>query len=564
MKRVIAAVAAASLVLVGCSTLPSASDPQVLRSFAPEPEVDPAVGPTPGQEADLLVREFYSASAIPSSDYSAARSFLAPEAAENWNPEESMRIVDVIELTSQNTQSSDQRAFTVRGTVIGSLASGGSYVPENSGYETTIRMEQVDGEWRITDLPDGVVFERTELRNRYQPLPVYFYRQTGSVLVTDRRWLFGNQSSLDAQLITLLLEGPSERLAPATTTVVPEDATFVGIEDGTYNFAGMQSMSADDRVRFAAELVWTLSHAGIQEPYSVSADGAPLVEGMETMTTDDFAEYNPRVASNTVAPLYALNEGNILQVSGNTAEPIEGPLGDSGNLESADISADGVIAAVRRNGEDESELLFGDIDGAIETPLSADTISRPTFENAGQAAWAVVGGDAVMRMVRSPQTGEVTTARVDTSELEDYGDEISVIRLSNSGAQAAMIIGGDVYVGVVERLQTGDFRLTNVYNPATELNGTALSLDWQADGSLAVGTSMQETPVWRVEQDGSAVSALPSGNISIPVVSIAASPSTLYITDYHATLQLPVEGESTYWREVPGLQGMRSAPIVAN
>ena len=140
MKRVIAAVAAASLVLVGCSTLPSASDPQVLRSFAPEPEVDPAVGPTPGQEADLLVREFYSASAIPSSDYSAARSFLAPEAAENWNPEESMRIVDVIELTSQNTQSSDQRAFTVRGTVIGSLASGGSYVPENSGYETTIRM----------------------------------------------------------------------------------------------------------------------------------------------------------------------------------------------------------------------------------------------------------------------------------------------------------------------------------------------------------------------------------------------------------------------------------------
>src|SRR5699024_8730591 len=89
--------------------------------------------------------------------------------------------VDVIELTSQNTSSGDQRAFTVRGSVIGSLASGGSYVPENSGYETTIRMEQVDGEWRITDLPDGVVFERTELRNHFQPLPVYFYRQTKRV-----------------------------------------------------------------------------------------------------------------------------------------------------------------------------------------------------------------------------------------------------------------------------------------------------------------------------------------------------------------------------------------------
>ncbi|MDN5705824.1 MtrAB system accessory lipoprotein LpqB [Corynebacterium casei] len=563
MKRFIAALAITALSLSACSTLPSSSDPQVLRSFSPQPEVDPAVGPTPGQEADLLVREFYSAAAIPSSDYSAARSFLSPEAAENWNPEESMRIVDLIELTSQNTQGSNQRTFTVRGSVIGSIASGGSYVPENSGYETTIRMEQVDGEWRITDLPDGVVFERTELRNHYQPLPVYFYRQTGSVLVTDRRWLFGSQTSLDAQLITLLLEGPSARIAPATTTVVPEEATFVGFEDGVYNFAGMQNMSADDRLRFAAELVRTLSHAGVQEPYSVTADGAPLVENLESMTTDDFAEYNPRVASNSVAPLYALNDGNILQVSGNAAEPLEGSLGDSGNIESADISANGVVAAVRREG-DESQLIFGEVEGQPEEALQAETISRPTFENAGQAAWAVVEGDEIMRLVRSPQTGEVTTTRVDKSELDDIDGEISVIRLSNSGAQAAMIIGGEVYIGVVERQRSGDFRLTNVYNPASELGGTALSLDWQADGSLVVGTSTQETPVWRVEQDGSSVSTLPSGNITIPVVSIAASPSTLYITDYHAMLQLPVETESTYWREVPGMQGLRSAPIVAN
>ena len=498
-----------------------------------------------------------------SSDYRAARSFLTPEAAESWNPEESRRIVDVIELTSQNTSSGDQRAFTVRGSVIGSLASGGSYVPENSGYETTIRMEQVDGEWRITDLPDGVVFERTELRNHFQPLPVYFYRQTGSVLVTDRRWLFGSQNSLDAQLITLLLEGPSSRLAPATTSVVPDDAASLGIEDGEYTFAGMQNTSPDDRLRFAAELVWTLSHAGIQEPYTVTADGAPLVENLETMTTDDFAEYNPRVASNSVAPLYALHEGNIMQVSGNAAEPVSGPLGEAGNIESADITANGVIAAMRRDNE-ESQFIFGDIDGELEEGLSAETISRPTFENAGQAAWSVVNGDEVLRIVRSPQTGEVTTTRVDTSELDSISGEISVIRLSNSGAQAAMIIGGEVYIGVVERERSGDFRLTNIYNPANELGGTALSLDWQADGSLVVGTSTQETPVWRVEQDGSSVSTLPSGNITIPVVSIAASPSTLYITDYHAMLQLPVETESTYWREVPGMQGMRSAPIVAN
>src|SRR5690625_6990456 len=80
-KRLIAALAIPSLVLSGCSTLPNNSDPHILRSFSPQPEVDPAVGPTPGQEADLLVREFYAAAAIPSSDYGAARSFLCSEAA---------------------------------------------------------------------------------------------------------------------------------------------------------------------------------------------------------------------------------------------------------------------------------------------------------------------------------------------------------------------------------------------------------------------------------------------------------------------------------------------------
>src|SRR5699024_11691308 len=125
------------------------------------------------------------------------------------------------------------------------------------------------------------------------------------------------------------------------------------------------NMSPEDRLRFAAGLVCALAHAGIQEPYTVTADGAPLVENLETMTTDDFAECNPRVASNSVAPLYALHEGNIMQVSGNAAEPVSGPLGEAGNIESADITANGVIAAVRRDNE-ESQIIFGDIDGELE------------------------------------------------------------------------------------------------------------------------------------------------------------------------------------------------------
>ncbi len=79
---------------------------------------------------------------------------------------------------------------------------------------------------------------------------------------------------------------------------------------------------------------------------------------------------------------------------------------------------------------------------------------------------------------------------------------------------------------------------------------------------VQVGTSIPETPLWRVEQDGSAISSTPSGNLSAPVVAVASSATTIYVTDSHAMLQLPT-ADNDIWREVPGLLGTRAAPVVA-
>lgn len=65
-----------------------------------------------------------------------------------------------------------------------------------------------------------------------------------------------------------------------------------------------------------------------------------------------------------------------------------------------------------------------------------------------------------------------------------------------------------------------------------------------------------------MEPDGSATSALPSGNLTAPVVSVASSASTVYATDAHALLHLPAS-DTTIWREVPGLLGVRAAAVVA-
>lgn len=549
----------------GCSTLPRNTDPQVIGSFeAHSGDESPFLGPEPGQEPDLLLRDFFTATAIPSSDYEAARSFMDPAISESWDPAESILVVDSIDLNTVHVDSGEIE-YSVRGNIIGSLNNGGAYSPENAGYEARMTLQQIDGEWRITDLPSGAVIERNELRNRYQPQSLYFYEQSGKALISDRRWLYSGQDSMDTELVTLLIEGPNVDLQPATSSIVPEGATFVGVEDGEYRFSGMTSMSQDDRTKFAAQLVWTLSNAGMGQEFRATADGSPLVEGLDVMSTDEFAEFNPQESQNSVSSLFALYEGSILGVEGSQVQPMAGSAGTVGDIQSADVSAGGIVAAVRKKSSEEFEFAMGETTGELAPALSARTLARPTFELNGQAAWTVEDGERIVRVVRSTATGQITDAEVDSSEVEGINGEISVIRLSSTGARIAMIIGGNVYTGVVTRATNGKHRIVNVHEVAPELSGSALSLDWHADGSLLVGTSSSNSPVWRIEQDGSASSTLPSGNIAAPVVAVAASPTTLYITDSHAMLEMPAVGSgSSYWREVPGLQGKRSSPIIAN
>ena len=173
--------------------------------------------------------------------YKRQRQFLTQKAASQWTPQGPIIVVDSIDITTPPGErvQTDERSYQVRGSVIGTLQTGGSYVPERASYESTIEMQRENGEWRISDLPAGVVIERNELRNQYQPNSLYFMDKTGQALVSDRRWIYGGQDQLDTELITLLMQGPSEDLKPAASTAASEGAAFAGIEDGTYQFLSL-------------------------------------------------------------------------------------------------------------------------------------------------------------------------------------------------------------------------------------------------------------------------------------------------------------------------------------
>ena len=566
MRKTLACLTVALTTLAaGCASLPTNSAPHVIRSFAPEETETQAAGPKDGQESDLLLRDFYHASATPDSDYEAARAYLTEGASAAWDPSGQKLVVDSIGMTTLPGSSVGQRSYSVHGEVVGVVRSGGSYSPERGDYEATIDMEMVDGQWRISSLPEGVVFERTELRNQYQPYNLYFFDQDDRELVTDRRWVHSRRETLASDLIGLLMEGPSERLRPALTGSLPSSVSYMGEQDGAYTFTGFAGVSEDERARFAAQVVWTLATAGVTGPYELKADGQPLIDGTDSLDTDDFIAASPLVETVGETKLYALAGGKVVRVDERSTQPVEGTLGAANDVIFADIAKDGEWAAIFGKPGDAEDDIFrvGKFDGSEAEVMRAGTFTRPAFEPDAAAVWAVADGKRILRTVQSAATGSLTTGEVKVELPDGVDGNISVLRLSRTGTRVVMVIDGRLYTGIVRRQPSGERSIVNVYEYAHELSGSVISADWRPDGSLLVGTT-STTPVMRVEQDGSSMTAMSAGNISAPVVAVAASPSTLYVTDANALLQVPASGaDNPIWREVPGLEGVRALPITS-
>ena len=562
--KTLGAVLSVAVLVSSCASLPNSSEPQSLKRLD-NPSSQQDSGPISGREPDLLLRDFYANSANPLKQYAQARNYLTPDANNQWKPGPETVIIDRIGMSRNSTAGADHVSYTVTGTIVGTLGEGGAYNPRNE-----VTLERRDGEWRIAELPNQAIIERTELRNRYIPRDLYFFDPTGNTLVPDRRWMFAGTNTQDTALISLLLAGPSPTLAPGVMDELPNSAAYTRTNNGVYELTVLSSLSEAARRRLVAQLTWTLALAEISEPFSFSIDGDLVRNDRNNpkLSVNDFPEYNPSASGTSAGVLYALTNGKASSISDGNVVAVPGFLGTNGGIESMDVASlnhTNVAASVvttNAEGDKKSQLYMGPVDGDSTKILTAATLTKPTFEANSQAVWTVMDGNKVMRVAQSSSSSSISQTEVDTSELGENHGDISVLRLSPTGVQAAFIVDGRVYVATVARPTAGDRKLTNVRELVPAIGDSAITLEWSVNSTLLVGTVSTDTPVWRAEVDGSSAIPLSSGNIVAPVVAVSSNSSTVFITDSRAALQLSTSGNSTYWREVPGLEGARSITIV--
>lgn len=578
-------VAAAVALVGGCTTLPTQSQPQAIGTIARYPDPTSVPAPTPGIDPFLLIREFVKAGAEPEGRHIAARQFLTPGADEGWDDGAGITIANRVDVLSDGPRTADTATYIIRAEKAGQLGPGGVFSADEGTVESRITVRRQGGEWRIDELPAGVIVERPQFLNVYERRAVYFLDAASRRLVPDLRWIAAKEDQRAAQLVAMLLDGPAPQLAPGVvselegarlrTPVTKADGgtADVGVGPGgvRLDLQGVGSRSGVQRELLAAQLVWTLAGADILGPYVLLADGAPLVEDYaQGWTVQDVASFDPNTVAAADVGLHAIVDGTLVAVTDTAVSPVPGAIEGVRTLVSAALSSDGaVVGAVRANTDPAAEggaqtLLVSEYGGALAEVRAGGRISRPTFSPVDGALWAVVDGANVIRVVRDEGSGRISVAEVDSSAVEALGGEVTSLRLAGDGVRAGLIVGGKVYVAVVALSADGAYSLVQPKPVAFTLGDSAVALDWGSAESLLVARNTREAAVARVSSDGSRVEPLPSRNLSPPVTAVDASATTEYVADSRGVLRLG-QGEpdgERFWREVPRLMGVDAVPVL--
>ncbi len=586
MRRLLVTLSLVLLVVAtaGCAGVPSSSSPQAIGTVQ-QPAPPSLPKPTPGMDPDVLLREFLKATADPANRHLAARQFLTESASSTWDDAGSALLIDRVVFVE--TREPERVSVRMRADILGSLSDIGVFETAEGSLPDPGPIELVktsDG-WRIDRLPNGVFLDWEQFQETYKRHTLYFADPTGKTVVPDPRYVaVSDPDQLATELVSKLIAGPRPEmvntvrnlLAPPLRLrgpVTRADGGKTGVGRG-YGGAriDLENLSTTDphsRQLLAAQIIWTLSRADINGPYVINADGAPLDDrfagGWET---SDVAATDPGADDGAAAGLHALVGGALVSLDGQLASSVPGSFGQMSNQTSAALSRSGQEAAsvvtLGPGGPDmASSLWVGPLGGAAAQAMEGRSLSRPSW-SLDEAIWVVVDGNNVLRVIQEAASGQPARIPVDsTAVTTQFPGVITELQLSRDGTRAAMVIEGQVILTGVEQTQDGQYALTYPRRLGFGLGNSVVSLSWRTGDDIVVSRTDPQHPVSYVNLDG-VNSDAPGSNLLMPVRTVAANPSTVYVADARGVLQLSGSAaeDNLAWTAVQPLMAAGALPVL--
>jgi hypothetical protein len=526
-----APVLALLLAVSACSTVPSSSA-TVQITQAPSRPVE-TVGieplpPEPGATPEEIVRGFIDAAASARQGHPVAREYLAPDAAGSWSDEAGITVLS----PDYATVATKADAITLSAIPVGSVDPRGVFTVAGIGLFTRqFNLAQVDGEWRITDPPDGLIILEPDFERLYVTRDVFFIDPTEQRVVPDPRLLIKGDAQPTA-LVQRLLDGPSGYIAAGVRNPLTgaQLRSAVTVRNGAA-VVDLTALTTDPEPvlsQICAQIVWTLDP--LSQTVEIRVDGEPVdLSGIpDAQTTGDWAGFDPDAVPLDAVGHY-LYAGALHTVS--TGAPAPGPAGTGAyGLSSAAVSADprtgrlSFLVGVRSDASG-ATLYAGPYDGDLAPVLTGATLNRPTVASTRSEAWVVRDGTAVVRV---PASGAPQAVNAPT--LQGLG-RADVLTLSPDGVRAALVVDGPggrgLYVGTVVRSEDGSVELRDLRDVAPTLS-QVVDVAWRDSANLlflAANEGDDRVVPYDVGVDGWGLGTVPTAGLPSQPVSVAAAPT---------------------------------------
>lgn len=537
MRRRCGAPALAAGLLLGltsCSIVPTSS-PTVQITQAPDRPVQgfvseplpPAAGATP----EDVVRGFIDAAASSVRERPVAKQYLTPEAAGTWSDAGGITIIS----PGFATAASESGTVEVTADLVGTVDERGIFtVAGTEPFSYPFPLVEVDGEWRISDPPDGLVILETDFERLYDSVDAYFLDPTLRQLVPDPRYLIRGEAQPTA-LVERLVQGPSAALAPGVSNPLGGAALArrVTVEDqtATVDLTDLAIEPTTPLRELSAQLVWSLTRLDDQSVRSVviTLDGEPLpLDGVPLeQTTDDWPAFDPDATPLETVGHY-LDVGALRTVE--DGAPVPGPAGTGAyGLVSAAVSADArtgeltFVAGVRPE-LGESTLLAGPYGGELApVGLTGRTLSAPTVAATRPEVWVVRDGTEIVRVPAGSRPQAVSAPT-----LAGLG-RAQLIELSPDGVRVAVVVADlqgvpRLHVGTVVRGSEGGVAVRDLPQVAPTLS-PVVDVAWRSNGELWVlaGDPGEEAP-YSLGVDGWGLAQQSTSGLPDQPTSLGAAP----------------------------------------
>lgn len=323
---------ALALATAGCSSLPDDGPVRKVHtargSDVPEPPFFQPAGPAPGDSREAIVRGFLTAMEANPVSIRAARSFLTTRAAEGWRPNTETLVYQASALNVS------ERDVGVRLSGVSRLNEQGTWNPDTvATRDLTLRLVREKGQWRIDSPPDALVVGAAFFRGTFAAYKVYFYDNTGKVLVPRIVHLpRGEQTATN--LVKALLSGPDPSIAAVTSTAFPASTqldlavtvTRTGVAEVPVS-PNVLNLSAAEIARAMVQLAWTLRAVPGINRLELTVDGVPvpLADGRTGVGIDergDLAAYGTRTTRSAIAA----QAGKVVRLDGSQVLALNSPL----------------------------------------------------------------------------------------------------------------------------------------------------------------------------------------------------------------------------------------------